>query len=400
MRKSRSIFVAGFGSLLFVGGAFVACSGDDVTTSPIPDSGSPRLDSSAPGVDASPVLDAGPLDGSTADASAPPGPGAALLCPSSGKNAFATYGASAFVAVNKAIIANVGAQLATDAGAAGLGPTFAATGKGMLDGSVIAALDDSPTVFEGKLAAFLVYAYGGPSSITYTDGQTYSGLQDMVVAHKGLNVTPSQYDYFVTNVVVPALTSNGVPSNDLSGCFAPLLLSTTFMQEIVGNGATAGSDLACSSSGKNAFATYGTAAFVAVNESIITGVMTQEATDAGAAGLGPTFPASGSGMLDDASVPALDDALPTFKGKLASFLVWSLGGPPQITYTDGVVYSGIQGLTTEHTGLAVTADQYNYFVTNVIVPALTSNGVSTADVTSCFAPVVTDPNFVAQVVGH
>jgi hypothetical protein len=172
------------------------------------------------------------------------------------------------------------------------------------------------------------------------------------------------------------------------------------MQEIVGNGAAAGAALKCTSSGKNAFDTYGAAAFVAVNSSIFTGVTTQEGTDAGAMGLGPSFTAVGTGMLGDASVPALDDSAAIFEGKLAAFLVWSFGGPPQITFTDGKVYSGIQSLTPEHTGLGISTDEYNYFVTNVVVPSLTGNGVTSADVSSCFAPVVTDPNFAAQVVGH
>ena len=36
--------------------------------------------------------------------------------------------------------------------------------------------------FEGKLAAFLVFAYGGPDTIMYTDGKMYDGVQDMVEA--------------------------------------------------------------------------------------------------------------------------------------------------------------------------------------------------------------------------
>jgi hypothetical protein len=333
---------------------------------------------------------------SDASSGAGDGPGAKLLCTSSGKNAWETYGAAGFVAVNKAIFANVVAGGA-DAGAGdaggGFGPSFGAVGSG-----TVAALDDPLATFEGKLAAFLVYAYGGPNSIQYTDGKTYSGLQDMVAAHKGLDITPSQYSYFIANAVVPALTSSGVKTEDVSSCFAPLVLSTTFMQQIVGNGASAGSDLRCTS-GKNAFDTYGAAAFVKVNESIFAAVASQEATDAGISGLGTTFQAVGTGRLDDASVPALDDSAATFKGKLAAFLVWSFGGPTEITYTDGKTYSGILALTSAHSGLGISADQYTYFVTNVVVPALTTNGVSEADVTACFAPVISDPAFEAQVVG-
>lgn len=340
--------------------------------------------------------DGGPPTDASKDSGVGLGPGAQLLCKSSGKNAWETYGASGFVAVNKAIFANVTAELATDAGdaGAGLGPTLGEVGSGS-----VPALDDPSATFEGKLAAFLVFAYGGPSSIQYTDGITYSGLQDMVKAHQGLDITPSQYSYFITNDVVPALTQSGVKTEDVSSCFAPLVLSTTFMQQIVGNGASAGSDLKCSS-GKNAFDTYGATAFVAVNKAIFAGVAQQEATDAGVNGLGTTLQFAGTGTLDDASVPALDDDAATFEGKLAAFLVWSFGGPPSIVYTDGKTYSGVQMLTPEHTGLGITEDQYGYFVTNVVVPALTTNGVSTADVTACFAPVISDPNFEAQVVGQ
>jgi hypothetical protein len=396
MRINRVLLATGMAGVVAAGTGQVACSSSN-------SSGSNSDGGSSSGGSSSGASSSGSSGGSSSgggedagtDSGVGTGPGSALLCPSSGKNAWQTYGATGFVAVNQAIFANVTSQVATDAGATGLGPTFGEIGNGS-----IPALDDGLATFEGKLAAFLVFAYGGPTSITYTDGKTYSGVQDMVAAHTGLNITPAQYGYFVTNVVVPALSSSGVTSADISGCFAPLVLSTTFMQEIVGNGASAGAALKCTSSGKNAFETYGATAFVAVNEAIFTQVGVQEATDAGALALGPSLPAAGTGMLDDASVPALSDGLATFKGKLAAFLVWGLGGPPQITYTDGKTYSGIQGLTPEHTGLGITSAQYNYFVTNVVIPALTTNGVSSSDVSSCFAPVVTDPNFVAQVVGQ
>jgi hypothetical protein len=97
---------------------------------------------------------------------------------------------------------------------------------------------------EGKLAAFLVWVYGGPNSITYTDGKMYTGNgQDMVAAHTGLGITDAQYTYFVTNIVVPALTSSGVKHgaggaadpDDVGSCFAPPLLDATFQASIVGH---------------------------------------------------------------------------------------------------------------------------------------------------------------------
>ena len=157
------------------------------------------------------------------------GPGAALKCTSSGKDAWQTYGASAFVAVNKAIVANVVSELTAN-GTTNLGDSFTKIGSGKP-----ASTSDDMATFEGKLAAFLVYAYGGPDSITYSDGKSYSGLQNMTAAHVGLNVTSDQYDYFITNQVVPALTDSGVPQGDVSSCFAPIVTDAAFKASIVGH---------------------------------------------------------------------------------------------------------------------------------------------------------------------
>ena len=146
-------------------------------------------------------------------------PGAALKCTSSGKNAFATYGAAAFVAVNKAIFAEVNAELTANA-TSNLGNSFS-------------TVNDFPR-FEGRLAAFLVYVYGGPSKITYTDGKEYDGMQDMEQAHAGLGITSAQYDYFVASIIVPALTKSGVPMGDVSSCFAPIVLDASVKASIVG----------------------------------------------------------------------------------------------------------------------------------------------------------------------
>jgi len=156
------------------------------------------------------------------------GPGAAFLCKSSGMDAFDTYGAAAFVAVNESIVSNLVAELTAN-GTSNLGDAFTKIGTGKP-----ASTTDDMATFKGKLAAFLVYAYGGPESITYTDGKTYSGLQNMAAAHVGLGITSDQYDYFVTNQVVPALTDNGVPADDVSSCFAPVVLDATFKASIVG----------------------------------------------------------------------------------------------------------------------------------------------------------------------
>jgi hypothetical protein len=53
-----------------------------------------------------------------------------------------------------------------------------------------------------------------------------------------------------------------------------------------------------------------------------------------------------------------------------------------------------------HAGLAISSDQYDYFITEVVVPALAENGVPADDITGCFAPPVTDPAFKASIVGQ
>lgn len=172
------------------------------------------------------------------DASTAKGPGAVLHCQSSatGANAFDTYGAAAFVAVNEEIFTLVGAEVA-GSGTTNLGDSFTKVGTG----NPPSTMHDAAT-FKGNLAAFLVFAYGGPTSITYTDGIAYAGEQDMPTAHTGLGITSSQYDYFVTNIVVPALINKGVKHgagtaadpNDISSCFAPVLTDASFKASIVG----------------------------------------------------------------------------------------------------------------------------------------------------------------------
>jgi hypothetical protein len=166
--------------------------------------------------------------GSGGSGDTPKGPGAALKCTSSGMDAFDTYGAPAFVKVNESIVANVFSEIGAN-GTDNLGDSFTKIGTG----KPASTADDAAT-FKGKLAAFLVYAYGGPTSIKYTDGKTYSGLQDMASAHAGLAITGDQYDYFIMKQVVPALTDNGVTSDDVTSCFAPIVLDPDFKASIVG----------------------------------------------------------------------------------------------------------------------------------------------------------------------
>ncbi|RKG98782.1 hypothetical protein D7V97_32540 [Corallococcus sp. CA053C] len=158
------------------------------------------------------------------------GPGTSLRCTSSNKNAWDTFGANAFVAVNKSIVAKTLAEVGGPKGTTNLGESFTHIG----DASKGPAYADDAATFEGKLAAFLVYAYGGPESITYADGKMYTGPQNMAAAHVGMAITASQYDYFIANMVVPALTDNGVTAADVSSCFAPIVTDAAFKASIVG----------------------------------------------------------------------------------------------------------------------------------------------------------------------
>lgn len=166
----------------------------------------------------------------------PRGPGAGLACQSTGKNAFETYGQPAFFAITKAVLSNVGAEMAAH-GEANLGDSIPKLGTGVNPATV-----DKLAVFEAKVAAYFVWAYGGPTEITYTDGAVYRGPQDMTAAHAGLNITSAQYDYFATSIVVPALISVGIKHgaggpkdpDDISSCFAPVVTDAAYKASMVG----------------------------------------------------------------------------------------------------------------------------------------------------------------------
>ena len=65
-----------------------------------------------------------------------------------------------------------------------------------------------------------------------------------------------------------------------------------------------------------------------------------------------------------------------------------------------MTYEGVQDMVTAHTGLDITQSQYTYFLTNIVVPALTSSGVTSADVSSCLAPTLMNPGFTATIINH
>ncbi len=200
-------------SFVMVGAGAFGCGGDDATSTPADGGSPPVMDAFVP--DAFVQVDAAPRVGGGAD----------LQCASMPMNAYGTYGGSAFLAINAEIFTQVTAELAHN-GSANLGDSFSDVGS---------AGHDSLATFKGQLASYLVWTYGGPTSIVFTDGLTYNGAdQNITAEHVGLEITSDQYDYFVSNIVVPALTTEHVGSADITACFAPPLLDASFKASIVG----------------------------------------------------------------------------------------------------------------------------------------------------------------------
>lgn len=125
------------------------------------------------------------------------------------KDMYKKYGEAAFLKVNDAIIAK-----AIAAPASKVGTSFKKLAKKKAEAGRV----------KKNLAAFLVKVYGGPD--------TYQGA-DMETAHAGLKITSDQYDWFVGNVVVPALKENGVTEDDITNCFAPPVTDPSFKASIV-----------------------------------------------------------------------------------------------------------------------------------------------------------------------
>jgi truncated hemoglobin YjbI len=83
------------------------------------------------------------------------------------------------------------------------------------------------------------------------------------------------------------------------------------------------------------------------------------------------------------------DDVQRVEANLLDFLVMVYGGPDN--------YRG-KSMRDAHAGLKITTDQYNAFLSMVVVPALTDAGVTQEDIGQCFAPPLTDPAFVADIV--
>lgn len=124
---------------------------------------------------------------------------------------FEKYGAAGFAAVTDNILTNIGTVSAMNPSP--IGDSF----KGLTTQEV--------ATVEANLEDLLIQVYGGP--------QNYTG-RDMTTAHTGLGITSAQYDAFIGMVVVPALTTAGVPSADITNCFAPPVTDATFKASIVG----------------------------------------------------------------------------------------------------------------------------------------------------------------------
>jgi hypothetical protein len=126
------------------------------------------------------------------------------------KDMFKKYGEAAFLKVNDAIV-----KKAVDAPEDKIGKTFKALAKKPKDADRV----------KKNLAAFLVKVYGGPDN--------YKG-KPMEAAHAKMKITSEQYDWFIQNVVVPALKENGVSEEDITYCFAPPVTDEKFKASIVG----------------------------------------------------------------------------------------------------------------------------------------------------------------------
>lgn len=128
---------------------------------------------------------------------------------------FCKYGLTAFLAVNESIVTR-----ATASGIeADLGDSFV---------KLLASPDPNKVAnFKHNLAILLVNVYGGdPKTYVYEGG-------DMKVAHTGLKITSAQYDAFVAKVIVPALMDNGVAGDDITKCFAPVVLDPALKSQVV-----------------------------------------------------------------------------------------------------------------------------------------------------------------------
>ncbi len=196
----RNTFVASLGALaLFLGGCGDDTSDDTGVSGPT--TGDPTVDPTVDPTEEPTTVD--PTEEPTTDPDSSSGDPVACVV-----DVCATYGAA---------VPAVAGQIVDIAAA---DPLFEA--------------DFAPLVAEGpaavdafklSLANFISDAYG------CTEG-AYTG-PTMVEAHTGLAITQAEYDAFIS-IIVDVLTTNGVPEDDISFCFAPTLVDPAFVETIVG----------------------------------------------------------------------------------------------------------------------------------------------------------------------
>jgi len=125
------------------------------------------------------------------------------------------------------------------------------------------------------------------------------------------------------------------------------------------------------------YAKYGQAGFEAVTHKIIENIAAVSAEE--------------PSPIGDSFKGLSAEEVGLIEANLLDFLVKVYGGPDK--------YAG-RDMKTAHHGLGITQSQYDAFVNLTIVPALQAAGVSAGDISDCFAPPVTSPEFSAMIVGQ
>jgi hypothetical protein len=137
----------------------------------------------------------------------------------------------------------------------------------------------------------------------------------------------------------------------------------------------------CKSSGKSVFETYKADALKLGAGAIVDATV----ADLGKGGGVPDKLGSSFSVLGTPGNLTPDE----LKTSLGNFLIAAYGGPVN-TYTGASMFAS-------HAGLEITKVQYDYFVGSIIVPTV-GTLVPADDITSCFAPVLTDPKLVNDIV--
>ena len=140
------------------------------------------------------------------------------------------------------------------------------------------------------------------------------------------------------------------------------------------NGAQPKGPPACASSGKTAYETH-SAKVPAILASIVAASGAETGKGA-ASGIGGSF-----GKIGTPGFDTFDQA----KQNIGDFLVRGWGGPDN--------YKG-KTLAASHAPLAVTSDQYDFFVNQIYIPALQQNGIPQSDLACFLAPVSGNPGSV------